>query len=1065
MKLLRLELLAFGSLRDVRLDFASEQPCLHVIYGPNEAGKSTALRALSGFFYGIPSNTPDAHSIEPAKLKLSALLCDARGRELHVVRRKGRTNTLLDANGEPLVGADVSWMTAGVAESTFRSLFGLSFDTLHGGAEELLGSAGDLGQSLFTAAVGGGRVRAVLQGLQAEADALFRPKGRTQPLNAALSAFDAAKKKSREVSKPDALASQQEGIEVAERRAALCDEQLRQLRAERVRLERARRVLPLLEKSARLRNELDALQPLVRLPESAPKERAGAEASRRTAVVGVEHAQAEIAAIERDLVELGHELNPELAALAPSAVEGLRDRLVGYRRCLTQLPRRREALARARADVARVAAQLEPGGAEPADIEGLRVPKGSELRVREHARRTETLRAQQLDLQRTAAARADELTQRRLQLRRLWAPLPRDSAQELPLLTRFALPREETIAAYERTFAELALEARRVRDKQLELAARAEQNRSERETLAKAGAPPSEAELDGLRETRRESWAALRGLLVEQPSDARVLPWFDRAQALTEHSDHVADRLRREAERVFQAAKLEADANSHQRQREQLQAEESALDQRKAQCMAEWSALFRKAGVSVHTPREASARLVEQRALEVQCEQLERELQGTQRELAKLGEKLKRAAETWVELARELGAAESSTAAEVEAQLALRSELLTRHDAASQLQRELAELEQEIAQFEALARELCGQHAPDLLRRGLSLELAADRLIRAHAACHAAQARHQQLTAASAQRRAALEQAQLALAQADRRLQLLMQAAGASDLAGLERAEQRSARRSQLEHELAQLEQGLLEASDGQDPTSVAQSVHGSMDELCARLEEIEDESARIDEERQRALHELTRNRMGVERLRDDHDAGDAALEAASQLENVRALAERYVRLRLAASALKREIARYRDRHRAPVLRAAGELFARLTLHAYERLDVDYGADDEPVLTCVRADGARLSIPALSTGTRDQLYLALRLASIEHMGSQQELMPLILDDVLVHFDDDRARAALAVLGSFAATTQVLFFTHHQRLCGLAQEALPAGRVRLHTLKAPARLSVVSLSLS
>ena len=51
-------------------------------------------------------------------------------------------------------------------------------------------------------------------------------------------------------------------------------------------------------------------------------------------------------------------------------------------------------------------------------------------------------------------------------------------------------------------------------------------------------------------------------------------------------------------------------------------------------------------------------------------------------------------------------------------------------------------------------------------------------------------------------------------------------------------------------------------------------------------------------------------------------------------------------------------------------------------------------------------------------------------------------MPLVLDDVLIHFDDGRARAALRVLGEFAATTQVLFFTHHERLVELAREALP-----------------------
>jgi uncharacterized protein YhaN len=60
-------------------------------------------------------------------------------------------------------------------------------------------------------------------------------------------------------------------------------------------------------------------------------------------------------------------------------------------------------------------------------------------------------------------------------------------------------------------------------------------------------------------------------------------------------------------------------------------------------------------------------------------------------------------------------------------------------------------------------------------------------------------------------------------------------------------------------------------------------------------------------------------------------------------------------------------------------------------------------------------------------------------------------MPLVLDDVLIHFDDDRARAALGVLGDIAKTTEVLFFTHHARLVELAREALGEGRLVLHTL--------------
>lgn len=1061
MKIERLELMAFGSLRDVALDLGAGSPCLHVIYGPNEAGKSTALRALSGLFYGIPVSTPDAHSIEPARLRVGALLCDARGRRVHVVRRKGLKQTLLGADGEPLDPAESSWVNAGMPESTFHTLFGLSYDSLHRGAEELLSSAGDLGQSLFTAAVGGGRVRRVLESLRAEADALFRPRGRTQRLNAALLQYEQAKLKSREGVKPEVFALQQRGIEDATAESERLTHRSLQLRAERERLERARRVLPMLDKRAMLVREREALGEVRRLPEDAAKERALAQAAEREALLRVEHAQGEIAQLEQQQRELAAEgeLAPGLEQLSEAVVEGLRDRLSAYRRGLRELPRRREALARTRLEVERVASRLSPPSAADA-IEGLRLAKGSELRVRELSRRSDALAVKHRDLQLSAASKRDLLDNSRKQLQRLWAN-PADPQVELPLLSRFALPREETISEFERAFAELTSSQRALASKLAELDGRIEHNRREREALLLAGAPPSEAALEDVRRERDRHFGELRGLLDEP---ARALAVLERAAALAADADQLSDRLRREAARVAQAARLVAEQASFERERAELQRAREALHKQQLEKQTAWRALFAHTGVKrwPHAPREVSARLVEQRAGEAQCEQLERELSALERELLATDEQRRTLAAAWSKLARELGVGAEASAGEVEATLELRAELLSRHDNAEKLARELSELEREQQAFEGETRALCAEHAQGLL--GLPAENAADRLIAQQRAAHAARARHQQLMAAIDARRSALDASQREHAQAARRVRLLMEAAGVSDVAALERAELASQRVAGLEALLAELQREIWSASDGKDPAQIAEVAgpEGSLDRVALRLDEVDRELAELDDARQRAAHQLASCRAGIQLLRDSHEAGDAAAVAASQLEDVRALAEEYLRVRLAASVLKREIASYRDRHRAPILRVAGDLFARLTLASYTGLDVDYGADDEPILTCVRGDDSRVSVAGLSAGTRDQLYLALRLASIAHLAEGQELLPLILDDVLIHFDDDRARAALSVLGSFSETTQVLFFTHHQRLCELAAEALSPERLRVYQLQAPARLRAVSL---
>ena len=69
----------------------------------------------------------------------------------------------------------------------------------------------------------------------------------------------------------------------------------------------------------------------------------------------------------------------------------------------------------------------------------------------------------------------------------------------------------------------------------------------------------------------------------------------------------------------------------------------------------------------------------------------------------------------------------------------------------------------------------------------------------------------------------------------------------------------------------------------------------------------------------------------------------------------------------------------------------------------------------------------------MSDGTRDQLYLAFRLASLENHAASTEPLPFVADDILVHFDDPRSVATLDLLAKFGETNQVLLFTHHERI--------------------------------
>ncbi len=179
-----------------------------------------------------------------------------------------------------------------------------------------------------------------------------------------------------------------------------------------------------------------------------------------------------------------------------------------------------------------------------------------------------------------------------------------------------------------------------------------------------------------------------------------------------------------------------------------------------------------------------------------------------------------------------------------------------------------------------------------------------------------------------------------------------------------------------------------------------------------------------------------------------------AALAEESQqiLAGIRTHAEKYVRLKLAARILRDEIERFRRQNSDPILGRTGSYFASLTCGAFTAVETDFDETDQPVLVGLRNSGERLRVEAMSTGTRDQLYLALRLANLEHYLANAEPMPFVVDDILIQFDDARALATLATLADFSAKTQVILFTHHGRDIEQAGQLDPGQeRVWVHRL--------------
>ena len=221
--------------------------------------------------------------------------------------------------------------------------------------------------------------------------------------------------------------------------------------------------------------------------------------------------------------------------------------------------------------------------------------------------------------------------------------------------------------------------------------------------------------------------------------------------------------------------------------------------------------------------------------------------------------------------------------------------------------------------------------------------------------------------------------------------------------------------------------------------------------EIEPEIEQLDIELGVLDQElkqKQIAVGELKNQRAQID---SSGAAADQMVRAQQSLAEVVDYAEEYVRTVLAKRLLEEQVASYRDENQGPLLQRARGLFRDLTLGRYTGLDTDTDDKGVPLLLARKADDRLLEISALSTGTRDQLYLALRLAALEQFMARRGPLPLVLDDLFVHFDDERTKAGLGVLDHLANTTQVLLFTHHAQVAAQATEVIADGRLTVHKL--------------
>lgn len=255
-----------------------------------------------------------------------------------------------------------------------------------------------------------------------------------------------------------------------------------------------------------------------------------------------------------------------------------------------------------------------------------------------------------------------------------------------------------------------------------------------------------------------------------------------------------------------------------------------------------------------------------------------------------------------------------------------------------------------------------------------------------------------------------------------------------------------------LEEQVSRLNERLREFAKDEPLQEFIHEVESfNATDSAAQAQTLKSECERLEQERDQLNKQIgsAENRLSL--MDGVSKAAEAEELQAMLFTRIRSDVEHYARTRLASVILHSAIERYRERSRGPVLQAASELFRELTLGSFDGLRVEEDDSGKLVLVGVRRDQrTRVTVSGMSEGTCDQLYLAVRLASLKLEAAPRNHLPFIVDDILIQFDDARSAAALKIFSLLGKQRQIIFFTHHERLIEIARQDPTIG-VSTHTL--------------
>ncbi len=373
-----------------------------------------------------------------------------------------------------------------------------------------------------------------------------------------------------------------------------------------------------------------------------------------------------------------------------------------------------------------------------------------------------------------------------------------------------------------------------------------------------------------------------------------------------------------------------------------------------------------------------------------------------------------------------------------------------------QLDETIAQLKAQAAAYEDTARavvEALQRRVPmpaDLPARieelGRELELSRDNTTRRHEMERQAESLSQEIEAARSP-----------VDEASQRIASLLEKGGAADEDSFRERGRWFARRSALQASIEQAASTMRKIAGEIDlDTLKAKLAATSREQLEVRRQEVDLGIAETDDQLTQlrdAKAELTNK---IESMKTADDVARLRARQERVLAEIRTLALQWSRLAVARWLLLQARKKFEEEQQPKVVRDAAGFFTAMTHDRYAKIIAPVGADTIEVVT---NGGERRKPDELSRGTAEQLYLALRFGYIRLRGADHERLPVVMDDILVNFDPQRASKAAAAILELADEHQVLFFTCHPETVERFRQhdaSLTVYRLQDGTMSAPPR---------